>query len=172
MSLFTRVFWAGLGLVLLRTAIAGLVPFVPGLFATPLITLPLAASTIALTLIVTVLFSIKGSIDPASNAWWVVLLYRGIRQFAQFAAAAVPVTAVLLTDVDWNDLLLKAAASAVTTICLAALTLIPAVDTATTVIPGEVVVGYEPERIDHSLADGAEPAAPDVPADELDEAEV
>ena len=34
------------------------------------------------------------------------------------------------------------------------------------------VVGYEPERIDHSLPNGAEPDIQDVPADELDEAEV
>lgn len=122
--LFTAAFWRQIGWALLRTALAGLVPFIPALAADPAGAWPAAASTVALLLIVTIATSLQGIPDPAAAPWWQVLLSRGLRQFGQFAGAGL-VGAVLLSDVDWTTLLTGAGASAVSTIILAALTLIP-----------------------------------------------
>lgn len=122
--LFTAAFWRGIGLALLRTLLAGLVPFIPALAADPRGTLPLAGSTVALLLIVTVATSLRGIPDPAAAPWWQILLSRGLRQFGQFVAAGLA-SAVLLSDVDWSQLLTGAWASALSTVVLAALTLLP-----------------------------------------------
>ena len=124
MTLFTAAFWRSIGWALLRTALAGLVPFLPGLLATPEQTWPVAGSTVALLLVVTVATSLRGLPDSGTAAWWEILLSRGLRQFGQFTAAGL-VGAVVLADVDWAILLTGAAASALSTVILAALTLIP-----------------------------------------------
>lgn len=122
--LFTAAFWRGIGLALLRTLLAGLVPFIPALAADPVGALPLAASTIGLLLIVTVATSLRGIPDPGTAPWWQILLSRGLRQFGQFVAAGL-VGAVVLADIDWSQLINGAVASALSTIVLAALTLLP-----------------------------------------------
>lgn len=122
--LFTVAFWRGIGLALVRTALAGLVPFIPALTADPASAWPMAASTVGLLLIVTVATSLRGIPDPGAAPWWQILLSRGLRQFGQFVAAGL-VGAVLLSDVDWSQLLTGAWASALSTVVLAALTLLP-----------------------------------------------
>lgn len=122
--LFTTAFWRSIGWALVRTLLAGLVPFIPALTANPAGAWPLAASTVGLLLIVTVATSLRGIPDPAAAPWWQILLSRGLRQFGQFLAAGL-VGAVVLADVDWPSLLNGALASALSTVVLAALTLLP-----------------------------------------------
>lgn len=139
MTLFTLDFWQGIGWALLRTAIAGLVPFVPALLDDPEGVAPVAASTVGLLLIVAVLAALKGLPSTDGAFWWEVLASRGLRQFAQFAAAGVGV-AVTLGDVDWQTVLTGAFASALSTVLIAALTLIPETAPAAEVEP----LPYEP----------------------------
>ena len=125
-NLFTRAFWAMIAWALARTILAGIVPFIPALMqdpANPVVWLN-AGSTIAVLAIFMVATSLKGIADPASASWFQVLISRFLRQFGQFIAAGLT-SAVLLSDVDWQALLTGAAASALTTLILAALTLIP-----------------------------------------------
>ncbi len=136
MSIFTTDFWRPIGWALARTALAGLVPFIPALTANEPGSWTKAGSTIALLLIVTILTSLKGIPDPVGTPWWQLLMSRGLRQFGQFVAAGL-VGAVLLSDVSWQTLLTSAGASALSTIVLAALTLMP--DQYAVVVPGEVV---------------------------------
>lgn len=141
MSIFTSAFWRAIGWALARTALAGITPFLPSLMADPAGTLPVAASTIALLLIVTVATSLKGLADTSSAYWWEVLASRGLRQFGQFLAAGL-VGAVVLADVSWQALLTGAVASALTTVTLAALTLMPGAT-----IPAELDAEYVPQNV-------------------------
>lgn len=153
MTLLDPAFWRSIGWALARTALAGLVPFLPGLTSTPAQTWPLAGGTVGLLLIVTVATSLSGIATPDTAPWWQVLASRGLRQFGQFFAAGL-VGAAVLSDVHWATLLQGAAASALSTVVLAALTILPG--DAVTVIPGEVVP-YEPEHVDYDEPDGADP---------------
>jgi len=146
MALLTATFWRSIGWALLRTALAGLVPFLPALLATPAQTWPVAASTVVLLLIVTVATSLRGLPDSGGAAWWEILLSRGLRQFGQFVAAGL-VGAVVLADVDWPTLLTGAGASALSTVILAALTLIPGEH------PAAAVVQYITTNVAESEAD-------------------
>lgn len=150
MTLLDPVFWRSIAWSLVRTALAGLTPFLPRLFADPAGTLPYAVGMVGLMLIAAVATSLSGIADPASAPWWQVLMSRGLRQFGQYFVAGL-VGAVVLSDVDWIALLQGAGASALSTVILAALTIIPADPTA----------GYVPERIDYGIPDGAEPDGPD-----------
>lgn len=136
MTIFTAAFWRGIGWALVRTVLAGIVPFIPALTANEPNSWAKAGSTVGLLLIVTVVTSLKGLPDPVGTPWWQLLASRGLRQFGQFLAAGL-VGAVVLTDVNWTALLTAAAASALSTVILAALTLLP--DEYAVVVPGQVV---------------------------------
>lgn len=126
LQLFTRTFWVSIAQALTRTALAGLVPFLPALFDDPATAWQPALSTIAVLLVVTVATSLRGMAD-GSGTWWSVALQRATRQFGQFITAGLA-TAVVLSDVDWPLLLRGAGASAAATFVLAALTLLPGTD--------------------------------------------
>lgn len=154
MSIFTTEFWRSIGWALVRTVLAGIVPFVPGLVATPAATLPAAAATVGLLLVVAIVTSLRGIATPDTAPWWQVLVSRGLRQFAQFIAAGVG-SAVLLSDIAWTPLLLSAAGSAVSTVLLAALTL----------IPGEPAAAAPELVAEEDEADGFDPAVVSEPAE-------
>lgn len=157
MTLLDPNFWRSIGLALVRTAIAGIVPFLPGLTSDPAATWPLALGTVGLLLIVTVATSLKGLADASTATWWEILVARGLRQFGQFFAAGL-VGAAVLSDVDWPTLLQGASASALSTVLLAALTIIPGADYTVAYLPREAIVtGPFPEVVDYSIGDGAEP---------------
>ncbi len=162
MTLLDPTFWRSIGLALVRTAIAGVVPFLPGLTSDPAATWPLAAGTVGLLLIVTVATSLKGLADASTATWWEILVARGLRQFGQFFAAGL-VGAAVLSDVDWAALLQGASASALSTVLLAALTIIPGADYTVAYLPREAIVtGPFPEVVDYSIGDGAEPESFDA----------
>lgn len=117
--LFTRAYWQSVGWLLIRTLLAALVPFAPHLVAHPGATWLYATMTVSLTLIVTLLSTLKGLPDATGPLWQVVVV-RTLRQFAQVLLASVG-SAVLLTDVDWRSGVLLAAGSAATTLLLALL---------------------------------------------------
>lgn len=123
MLLFTRAFWASISWALVRTAMAGLVPFIPGLAANPAGTWQVAALTVSLALVLTVATSL-GGLPDGSGPWWEVALLRGLRQFGQMITAAAA-GAVLLTDISWHTVLITAAGSALSTIVIAALSTLP-----------------------------------------------
>lgn len=157
-NLFTREFWQSIAWALVRTVLAGIVPFIPALMANPadLAVWLRAGSTIAVLAIFMVATSLKGVADPESASWWQVLISRFLRQFGQFMAAGLT-SAVVLSDVDWQVLLTGAAASAITTLVMAALTLIPdSVATVKVQVPEITINNQYP-------ADGA-PAAEQIDA--------
>ncbi len=170
MTLLDPVFWRQIGWALVRTGLAGLVPFLPGLTSDPAGTWPAAVGTVGLLLVVTVATSVSGIATPDTAPWWQVLMSRGLRQFGQFFAAGL-VGAVVLSDVNWPALLQGAGASAASTIILAALTIIPG---ETLTEPARTEIGLfagtplpdEDEQVDYEAADGAEPG----PDDDFDDA--
>lgn len=150
MSLLGAAFWRSIGLALVRTAIAGLVPFLPGLTRDPAGTWPLAAGAVGLLLIVTVATSLKGLADTSTATWWEILAARGLRQFGQFALASGLSTAVVLSDVDWPTLLQGASASALSTVLLAALTVVPGADVP--YLPQHAIVQTpDPDAVDYDV---------------------
>lgn len=134
MALFDPLFWRSIGWALIRTLLAGVVPFIPALTADPASAWLPALATVGLLLVTAVATSLKGLADPVAVPWWQILVSRGLRQFGQFVAAGL-VGAVVLSDVNWQALLTAAAASAISTVILAALTLIPG----DAPIPGELI---------------------------------
>lgn len=162
MTLLDPTFWRSIGWALVRTAIAGVAPFLRGLTSDPAATWPLALGTVGLLLIVTVATSLKGLADASTATWWEILVSRGLRQFGQFFAAGL-VGAAVLSDVDWVTLLQGATASALSTVLLAALTVIPGGDIA--YLPQHAIVGLPaavPDLVDYTIGDGAEPESFDV----------
>ena len=163
MRLLTAPFWRHIAWTLVRTALAGAVPFLPGLASDLAGTWPLAAGTIGLLLIAAIVTALAGIVTPDTAPWPELLLSRGMRQFGQFFAAGL-VGAVVLSDVNWLLLLQGAVASALSTMILAALTVIPG-DTAPAisplVIPGEVVPPLH-------AADEVKAADPEIEPDDAD----
>lgn len=123
-SLFSVAFWRAVGWALARTLLAGVAPFLPLLVADPVGAWPAAVSTVALLLVVTVATSLSGIPTPGDAPWWQILTSRGLRQFGQFVAAGLA-SAVVLQDVDWTQLLTGGATSGISTVVIAALTLMP-----------------------------------------------
>lgn len=158
MNLFDPLFWRSIGWALVRTALAGLVPFIPALTSDPAGAWLPALATVGLLLIAAVTTSLKGLADPVAVPWWQILASRGLRQFGQFVAAGL-VGAVVLSDVDWRALLTAAAASAISTVILAALTLIPG----DTLIPGELVT--TPDGTTILVADAIPTGQPEIEAE-------
>ena len=78
MTLFELVFWRQIGWALVRTGLAGIVPFLPGLTSDPAGTWPAAVGTVGLLLVVTVATSMSGIATPDTAPWWQVLMSRGL----------------------------------------------------------------------------------------------
>ncbi|MFT4294914.1 MAG: hypothetical protein QM582_05820 [Micropruina sp.] len=123
-SLLSAAFWRSMGGSLVRTAVAGITPFLPGLTSDPAATWPKAAATVGGLLVATVGTSLKGVPDPESAGWGELLTARGLRQFGQFLAGGLT-GAALLSGIDWTSLLQQAGTSAASTVVLGALTVSP-----------------------------------------------
>lgn len=123
--LFTALFWRAAALTVLRTFLAASVPFVPGLLADLAATWQMWLLTTGVTVVLAIANALRGIPSLTDAPWWEVALQRGLRQFGQFLAAGLA-GAALLTDVDWRSLLLSAAASALSTLVLAAIDVLPA----------------------------------------------
>ena len=147
--IFTVDYWKTMGFALLRTLIAGLVPFATAYSAGVPVDFVQTALTIALLLVVTILSSFRGVPIPQEAPFFEVVLARFLRQFAQFTIAGIG-TAVLITEVDWKTLLLGALASAVATALIAALTVIPGQQAPTT----EIVVNVAPTDLNPTAVPG------------------
>lgn len=128
--IFTLAFWKQTGWGLVRTALAAVVPFLPGLFLDPAGSWRQAASTVAVTLVAAIATSLNGLPDASSGNVFAIAFQRAVRQFGQYVVGGL-VGALMLSDVDWRSLLIAAAASAVTTFVLAMLTLLPGAATLT-----------------------------------------
>ena len=122
-DILTAAFWRSIAWMLIRTAAAAVVPFVPALVATPAAAWLPALLTVALVVVVTVASALAGLPD-ASGVWWQVALQRAVRQLGQYVVGAT-VGAAMLSDLDWRQILTAAVASAVSTFILAALSLTP-----------------------------------------------
>lgn len=123
-SLLSVDFWRSMGGSLVRTAMAGIAPFLPELTSDPAGSWPKAAATVGLLLVATIGTSLQGVPDPASAGWGQLLTSRGLRQFGQFLAGGIT-GAALLSEVDWASLLQQAGTSAASTVVLGALTMAP-----------------------------------------------
>lgn len=123
-SLLSADFWRSMGGALVRTAMAGIAPFLPGLTSDPAATWPKAAATVGLLLVATVATSLQGTPEASSAGWGQLLTARGLRQFGQFLAGGAT-GAALLSEVDWGTLLQQAGTSAASTVVLGALTMAP-----------------------------------------------
>ncbi len=149
-SVFDPFFWRQAGGSLWRTFVAAVVPFVLVLIQDPAANWRQAVGVIVPTLIYAIATSLKGTVDPASASYPVILFARFLRQVGQFAAGALT-GLVIFWDYDWKTLALQALASGLTTVLLNSVTLLPA-ETASAVLPGEVVPidipedgGFEPD---------------------------
>lgn len=109
---------------LLRTALAALVPFVPGLINAPEQTLLPALLTIGLAVVAAAATALMSIPDLTGESWGVVAVAKALRQFGQMVVAGIA-GAVILTDVDWPTILYGALASAVSTLILAAIDMLP-----------------------------------------------
>lgn len=123
-TIFNFSFWRQLGWSLLRTAIAAVTAFVPGLVERPGEVWAEALSVVSLALIVQVATSLKGLPDEGGVTWWQLVISRSLRTFGQVIAGAAG-SAALLTDLPWHDVLQAAISAAVTTVLLTALTILP-----------------------------------------------
>ncbi len=122
--LIDPVFWRTTAGALLRTALAALAPFVPALTTDPAGTWQLAGLTVALAVVVAVGTALRSMPDLTGAPWWEVAFQRALRQFGQMIVAG-SAGALVLTDVDWRTVLLAALASAVSTLVLAAIDVLP-----------------------------------------------
>lgn len=161
MQLFTGAYWRAIAWALARTALAAITPFIPALAADPRGTLVRAGSVVGVAVVLTVATNLRVLDDTGTGPWWAVLLLKGVRQFGQMVAAGLA-TAVLLSDVDWHALLTAAATSAVSTIVLNALTLLPGDLQPAPVVNGVAQITTLPEQhretltsLREALADGA-----------------
>ena len=127
--------WKSMFGVLLRTLIAGIVPFMLAYVnGTPIVWYAVL-SQVGLLLIMAVLTSLAGIPIPGTAPYWEILLARFLRQLAQFMIAGVG-TAILFSDVDWKTLVIGALASAFSTVLIGSLGVVP---NGMAVIKGEVV---------------------------------
>lgn len=124
MSIFQSEFWRSILWALVRTALAGVLPFVPQIINDPLAGSLAAVAVVVPLLIATVATSLKGTVDPSNATWGQILIARFLRQFGQFIAGAL-VGSVILWTFDWRTMLLQALASAISSVILAALSLLP-----------------------------------------------
>jgi len=108
-----------IGKVLLKTALAALVPFIPALTSDFAGSWDVAIFTVALAVVIAAATALVSLPDTASQGWLVASLAKALRQFGQVVVAA-GAGAVLLTDVDWSSVLEVGAVSALTTLVIAA----------------------------------------------------
>lgn len=120
MRIIDRTWWAAVAWPLIRTALAGVVPFVPALVADPAGAWQVAVLTVALAVVGAVGLALVSLPDAGVTSWWERALRRAVRQFGQMLVASTA-SAVLLTDVDWATVGRTALASALVTVILAAL---------------------------------------------------
>lgn len=120
MRIIDRTWWAAVAWPLIRTALAGVVPFVPALVADPAGAWQVAVLTVALAVVGAVGLALVSIPDAGVTSWWERALRRAVRQFGQMLVASTA-SAVLLTDVDWGTVGRTALASALVTVILAAL---------------------------------------------------
>lgn len=120
MRIIDRTWWAAVARPLIRTALAGVVPFVPALVADPAGAWQVAVLTVALAVVGAVGLALVSLPDAGVTSWWERALRRAVRQFGQMLVASTA-SAVLLTDVDWGAVGRTALASALVTVILAAL---------------------------------------------------
>ena len=118
-NIFTKAWWLTIAWPLIRTALAGLAPFIPGLVTNWGDTWQMALLTVGLALVVAVAMALA-SLPDEGGSWLEKAIRRAIRQFGQMVAGATA-SALVLTDVDLKAVLLTAAGSALATLFLAAM---------------------------------------------------
>ena len=122
-DILKAAFWRSIGWMLLRTAGAALVPVIPALFADPKSAWLPALLSVGFVVVVAAASALAGLPD-GTGPWWQVALQRAVRQFGQYVVGATAGLA-LISDLDWAGVLSAAAASAIATFILAALSLTP-----------------------------------------------
>ena len=110
--------------VILKTALAAVVPFIPGLVNDPAGTWQIAALTVGLAVVIAIATALISLPDVNEHGWAAAAFMKSLRQFGQMVIAATA-SAVLLTDVDWRAVLLAAGGSALSTLVIAAVEGIP-----------------------------------------------
>lgn len=144
--------------ILVKTALAASVPFIPALTGDFAGTWQAALLTIALAVVIAAATALMSIPDASSLGWGVSALAKALRQFGQMVAAST-VGAVLLTDVDWGSVLLVSAGSALSTLVIAA------VDSLSD-DPGLPTSWYEED--DLTAVDPVEDTPPEFSLDALD----
>jgi hypothetical protein len=113
--------------VLLKTALAALVPFIPALISDPASNWQVAVFTVALAVVIAAVTALVSLPDLSGEGWIAASLAKALRQFGQMIIAATA-GAVLITDVDWPTILKAGAVSALTTLIIAAVDSLGKVD--------------------------------------------
>lgn len=187
-QLFTSQWWSDTYGALIRTAIAGFAPFLLAFSNGQLVDWRIVASQVALTVVIALATSLRGIPDPANATYWEVLGGRFLRQGSQFLIAAVG-TATLFTEVKWWQILIGAGASALGTVLMSVLIVLPGKDTASSIPavvvpvdaeiepelevndPGVIFTDDEPTEEEEADAEYDEVAEGEVPVDEIVEEE-
>lgn len=155
--LFTGEWWKQTYGALFRTLIAGLAPFLLAYSNGQPQDWRVVASQVGLLLIMAALSSLKGIPVPNGASYWEVLGARFLRQFAQFLIAGIG-TAVYFTEVPWWAVLVGATTSALSTVLIGSLYLLPGQHTETQEEVEVVVV--DPEPAEAQVDPGDEEADP------------
>lgn len=126
LALASPAWWVAAGRRAARTALVVLAPFVPALLAPTHDVILAVASTVALAVVLSLATSLRSlpELDGVPRPWWASTLDRAMRTFAQVLIAGIPAV-TLIEVVPWTVLLTQAAASALGSIVLAAITALP-----------------------------------------------
>lgn len=124
-SLFTEAWWKAAVIRALRTALVAAVPYIPVSYTggAPLLSV---ASVAGLAFVLSLVTSLTGlsEADGKSQAYWVAIVERVVKTFAQALVAGIG-TAVFLTDVDWGTILQAASFAAFGSLVLAVIAQLP-----------------------------------------------
>ena len=107
--------------VLVKTALAAIVPFIPALTNDFEGSWQIALLTVLLAVILAAATALVSLPHSADQGWLGASIAKALRQFGQMVVAATAGGA-LLTDVDWPTILKAGAVSAITTLVIAAVT--------------------------------------------------
>lgn len=138
-ELLSRSWWSAAGQRALRSFLVGLVPFVPAILQGSTAAIWAALSTGSLLAVLSLAWSFKSlpEVDDVPRPWWAAALDRTVRTFAQALLANIPAV-TLIQDVPWQVLLTNAAASAIGSLILAAISALP--ETQPLSVPADKVV--------------------------------
>ena len=116
----TAGYWVKSGKAIARTAVAAFIPVLTVVAAGGTVDWSYTLLAVGLTVVAAILTAMVGIPEDITSNPVLIVVFRFLRQWAQYLVAATA-SAALLTDVVWPALLAQATVSAITTVLIAAL---------------------------------------------------